>query len=429
MENQSISAIRAREILDSKGRPMVEVDVWTAGGVMGRGASPCGTSVGSHEAFVLRDGGKRFGGLGVQKAVRNVGEVLLPGLKGMNVLDQRAIDDRMVELDGSANKARLGANAIYSVSIAVARAAAQSMGVPLYCYLGEKNARRLPIPIFNLINGGVYPHGKIEIQEFILIPSRAPSFSEALRMGVEIFYEVGKTLKKRYGETSLCLGHSGGYAAPVNDPAGMVRILMEAAGTAGYAGMFRIGLDCAATHFFDKSQKDYHFVGKRATREQIIQFLEEMARSCSLYMVEDPLEEDDFDGFAEITRRLDLIISGDDLFVNNLNRLKRGISVGAANAMVLKPNMIGTLSEALDTADFARKHGYTIIASCRAGGSPDDPIPDVAVAVGAPLIKAGAPQTGERTSIQNRLLRIEEELGDDAVLCPIPKASRETLAP
>lgn len=411
MQDSKISQIKAREVLDSKGRPMVEVDVLTTDGAMGRGASPCGTSVGRHEAFVLRDGGKRFGGLGVHQALLNVSEVISPALLGRNVREQRVIDRLLVELDGTPDKSRLGANAIYSVSIAVARAASSSLGLPLYRYLGDGDNYSLPVPMFNMINGGPYSDQKVEFQEFMLVPTAAESYSEALRIGVEVFYLLPETIRRRYGKECLRPGHLAGYAAPVSEPAEILETLLETAERAGYGGVFRVGLDCAASHFYDRKNRCYNFRGKKTSRDEIIEFLEELAKSYPLFIIEDPLEEDDFDGYAEITKRLNLLISGDDLFVTNIERLKKGVRLGAANAMVFKPNMVGTISEALDAANYAKEHGYYIIPSGRAGGSADDPIPEIAVAIGAPLAKFGAPRTAERTAFHNCMLRIEEESG------------------
>ncbi len=414
MADYRIAALKAREILDSKARPMVEVDVWTAGGAMGRGASPCGTSVGRHEAFVLRDGGTRYGGLGVRQAVRNVIEVISPAICGRSALDQRAIDELMIELDGTPNKSRLGANAIYSVSIAVARAAAHASRVPLYRHLGGPEANLLPVPMFNMVNGGTHAAARLEFQEFLLIPAAAQTYSKALQMGVEIFSVLGEAISRRYGKDRLSSGPSAGYAAPTGEPAEILETLLEAAEAAGYTGQCRVGLDCAASHFYDVPAGCYRFRGRQVSREEMIRLLGGLVKSYSLFVIEDPLDEDDFEGHAEITRRLDSLIVGDDLFVTNLDRLRQGIGLGAANAMVLKPNMVGTISEALDAARYATAHGYRVVGSGRAGGSIDDPIPDVAVAVGAPLVKFGAPRTGERLGKQNCLLRIEEELGESA---------------
>lgn len=411
MADHRIVALTTREILDSKARPMVEVDVWTGGGAMGRGASPCGTSVGKHEACILRDGGTRYGGLGVRQAVRNVSEAIFPALRGMEVLDQRAIDLCMIALDGTPEKARLGANAIYSVSIAVARAAAASRGLPLYRHLGGDGPYTLPVPMFNMLNGG---HGgaRTEFQEFLFVPAGSPSYSEALRMGVEVFAALGKAIEGRYGREALHTGGSAGYSAPAADPGENLDLLLAAAEAAGYAGQCRLGLDCAASQFYDARAGGYRFQGKLVGREEIARCLEKLAAAYSLFLIEDPLEEDDFEGTAELTRRLRTTIVGDDLFVTSLERLKRGIDLGAANAMLLKPNMVGTITEALDAARHATAHGYRVVGSGRAGGSIDDPIPDIAVAVGAPLVKFGAPRTGERLGKQNCLLRMEEELGD-----------------
>jgi enolase len=410
MGDAKVSAIKAREILDSKARPMVEVDVRTTDGSMGRGASPCGTSVGSHEAFVLRDGGSRYGGLGVQKAVGHVNESIAPALLGKPVCDQRGIDQLMTDLDGTPNKSYLGANAIYSVSIAVARAAANSERLSLFRYLGGKKDYLLPVPMFNMINGKSGSETRAEFQEFLLIPAGAQTYSEALRMGVEVFSRLGHIIKKRYGTKSLQIGTSAGYAAPTEEPAEILETLLDAAQEAGYGGTCKVGLDCAASDFYNPKERRYFFKEKMIDREELIRILEGLAQSYPLFIIEDPLHEDDFEGFAEITKRLNLLIVGDDLFVTNLERLKRGIAMGAANAMILKPNMVGTLSEAMDTAFYAKEHGYCLVGSGRAGGG-DDPIPDIAIALDVPLVKFGAPRSGERISKQNCLLRIEEELG------------------
>jgi enolase len=414
MEDPKISSITSREVLDSKGRPMVEVDVWCTDGYVGRGASPCGSSVGSHEAVVIRDGEKRFGGLGVKKAVQNVTEIIAPALMGRSIGEQRQIDHLMIELDGTPNKSRLGANAIYSVSIAVARAAAHSQDLPLYRYLSDVETKSLPVPMFNMINGGSYAGRNVEFQEFLLAPTAAKNYSEALRMGVEVFYKLSMVIKKRYGQECHHTGYSAGFAAPVNESAEIIETLLEATEEAGYGGLFKVGLDCAASHFFDSNRGIYTFRGKKIGRDEMIEFLEDLGKAYPIFMIEDPLDEEDFDGFAEMTRRMNIIIAGDDLFATNIERLKKGIHSGAANAIVLKPNMIGTLSEALDTASWAKKHGYLLIPSIRAGGGVDDPIADIAVAVGSPLMKSGAPRSGERTSCHNRLLRIEEELKESA---------------
>ncbi len=411
MADDRIAHLKAREILDSKARPMVEVDVWTADGIMGRGASPCGTSVGRHEAVILRDGGARYGGLGVLRAVRNVQEIIFPAIRGRRVTEQRELDDCLIALDGSPDKSRLGANALYSVSIAAARAGAAIRGIPLYRHLGGPAADRLPVPMFNMVNGGTFGSVRMEFQEFHVVPARAPRYSEALRMGVEIYAVLGDIIRKKYGRQGVHVGSSAGYGAPASDPGEVLDVLLEAAEVAGYGGQCRLGLDCAASHFFDTAAGLYQYQGEAIRREKLMDLLDDLAQRYDLFMIEDPLQEDDFEGFAAITRRIPSLIVGDDLFVANLARVKRGVALGAANGMILKPNMVGTISEAIDAARYAQAHGYRIIGSGRAGGSIDDPIPDIAVAVGAPLVKFGAPRTGERLAKQNCLLRMEEELG------------------
>ena len=414
MATTEIVKIKAREILDSKARPTVEVDVWTAGGIMGRGASPCGTSVGSHEAFVLRDGGSRFAGMGVLKAVQNVMDVIGPAILGKDVCDQVAVDRLMIDLDGTPNKSRLGANAIYSVSIAVAQAAAASAGLSLFRYLGGAGACRLPVPMFNMINGGATYAASTEFQEFILVPAAAKSFSEALRMGAEIYLKVGDAIRRRFGSNAVQPGQAAGYAAPTAEPGVILEMLLDAAEAAGYGGGCKVGIDCAASHFYDPEKQAYRYRGEWASRDDLIGVIASLAGAFPLFLVEDPLEEDDFDGFAKITRQLDLLIVGDDLFVTNLDRLKKGVALGAANGVILKPNMVGTLSEAIETAAYAREKGYCVVGSGRAGGG-EDPVPEVVVAVGASVVKFGAPRTWERIAKQNCLLRIEEELGETAL--------------
>jgi enolase len=270
------------------------------------------------------------------------------------------------------------------------------------------------VPMFNMVNGGTYAAARVEFQEFLLIPAAARTYSEALQMGVEVFSVLGEVITRRFGTDRLSTGSSAGYAAPTSEPVEILETLLEAAAAAGYGGKCRVGLDCAASHFYDSKAGCYHFRGETVGREELIAYLESLAQSYDLFMIEDPLEEDDFEGFADITKRLSTLIIGDDLFVTNLERLERGVTMGAANGMILKPNMVGTISEALDAARFAQAHGYQVVGSGRAGGSIDDPIPDIAVAARAPLVKFGAPRTGERLGKQNCLLRMEEELGESA---------------
>lgn len=417
MENPKIASLKSREVLDSKGRPMVEVEIRASDGSVGRGACPCGTSVGSHEAVFLRDGDQRFAGRGVRKAVRNVREIIAPALRGTRITDQKKIDGIMLELDGTPDKSLLGANAIYSVSIAAARAASASRSSPLFAYLAGMAPSflpALPIPVPNMINGGTYGDRKVDFQEFLLMPVSSSTYSEALRMSVEVFYRLEEVIRLRFGPQGLELGHSAGYAAPVNDPEEIIETLLAATEKAGYGGMFKVGLDCAASHFYNKKKRCYSFRGDEIGRDEMIRLIEDLANSYPIFMVEDPLEEDDFEGFAALSKKLKVIVAGDDLFVNNPERLRRGITLKSANGVILKPNMVGTLTEALDFASWAIDQGYFVIPSIRSGGDAEDPIPDIAVAVGASFIKCGAPRSSERTSCQNRLLRIEEELGASA---------------
>jgi enolase len=420
MKDPKIAAIKAREILDNRGRPMLEVDVWTSNGDMGRGAAPAGTSVGKHEAVVLRDKAKRYGGFGVLKAVNNITEIIAPALIGKTVTLQRELDHLLTELDGTADKSNLGANTVYSVSIAIARAAAEAQGVPLYAYLSDDKSNQLPIPVFNLLNGGLYGDRLMEFQEFLLAPVDAGSYSTALRMGVEVFLTLGEVIRKHYGGRFLANGHSAGYAAPVNDPAEAVTILLEAVEAAGYENRFKIGLDCAASHFYNREQRCYTYQGRQMLRQELIQILHDLVEKYPIFMLEDPLDEDDFEGFAEITGVHHILVAGDDLFATDIQRLKRGFITGAGNAIILKPNMVGTISEAFRTAAWAKEHRYTVIPSIRSTGGNDDPIADIAVALKSPLIKAGAPRSGERVACHNRLLRIEETLGKSSCLAHFP---------
>jgi enolase len=416
--------VKARELLDSKARPMVEVDVWTSEGLLGRATSPCGTSVGAHEAVVLRDGGARYGGLGVRRAVQHVREIIAPAIIGRFVLDQQGLDDLMIALDGTPNKSRLGANAIYGVSTAVARAGAATVREPLFRYLGGADATLVPVPMFNVVNGGTYGWGRMEVQEFLLIPVDAPSYAEAQRMGVEIFNALGDSIAQRYGKDRVGGGSYAGHAAFSEDPEQILDAVLQAAEAAGYGGRCRLGLDCAASHFYDGQAGRYRFRGREVGRDDLIRYFESLCASYSLLVLEDPLEEDDFQGHAEITKRVGSVVVGDDLFVTSLARLRRAVAMAAGGGMILKPNMVGTISEAMAAARYAREHDYVVIGSCRAGGSVDDPIPDVSVASGASLVKLGAPRTGERVAMQNGLLRIEEELGDAAVFAG-PRFARQ----
>lgn len=413
----NIAEVKAREILDSKGIPMVEVDVVTNGGVLGRAGAPCGISAGKYEAVTLRDNdSSRYLGLGVLKAITNIQNVIAPKIIGKDVRMQRQIDKIMIHLDGTERKANLGGNTTLSVSYAVAEAAANALRLPLYRYIGGVNAHILPLPMFNIINGGPYSVTDLDFQEFMIMPKGAKSFSEVLRISVEVYHELKKVLKKHYGKKGSTPGHAGGYSPPISDPMEAFDRILEAVDEAGHTGKIVLCLDCAASHIYDKKEGKYVFMGKKVTREFLMDFYEDLTKTYPLFLLEDPLHEDDFEGHAELTRDLTILIVGDDLFATNLKRLEKGVKMGAANGIILKPNQIGTLSEAIDVAQFAMENKYAVIPSIRSCSRYIEPLADISVALNCKYCKFGAPTTGERTYHYNRLLQIEEELGNSAVL-------------
>jgi enolase len=410
-----ITLIRAREILDSRGNPTVEVDVQLADGSAGRAAVPSGASTGEHEAIELRDGdGKRFGGKGVLEAVRRVHEEIGPALAEVDALDQREVDRIMIELDGTLERSRLGANAILGVSLAVARAAAVSARLPLYRYLGGPQAHLLPVPLLNVINGGAHADNALDVQEFMLVPVGAVSFSEALRWGVECFHALKADLKKRGLSTGV--GDEGGFAPELDRAADACGALLAAIDAAGLEPGTEVALavDVAASEMFAEDR--YRFEGEERTPDQMVAAMVELADAYPIVSIEDPLAEDDWDGWRSAVRALAerCQIVGDDLFVTNSERLERGIADHAATAILVKPNQVGTLSETLEVVARAGEAGFGRVISHRSGETEDATIADLAVATGAGQIKAGAPSRGERTAKYNRLLRIEEELGEQA---------------
>jgi enolase len=413
MPDLSISSITAREVLDCRGLPTVQVDV-IAGGVLGRADVPSGRSTGSHEAHELRDGGARFGGFGVRTAVANVNDRIAPHLIGTDVAPQRALDATLIELDGTDDKSALGANAILGVSLAAARAAAAAHELPLYRYLNA-NAHVLPVPQVNLINGGRHASNDLDFQEFIMIPSGAESMLHALQIATEVNLQLGEILLDKFGKAALNTGDEGGYAPPLSDPEEALGYLHEAVGQAGYDDLVTYGLDCAATHYYDAATETYLLAGQRHDRAGMIELYQRLIARFGIVTIEDPLHEDDFEGFAELTEASGIQIVGDDLFVTNPVRLARGIEAGAANSLLWKVNQIGTLSEALDAADQAYRHGYTVVVSERSGETEDPIIADLSVALNAGQIKTGAPVRGERTAKYNALLLIAEELGTAGV--------------
>ena len=426
-----IEKIIAREILDSRGNPTVEVDVTLECGIMGRASVPSGASTGEHEALELRDGDKkRYGGKGTLKAVENVNKIIAPKIVGMSALDQRAIDHKMLALDGTKTKSKLGANAILGVSLAVAKAAANYLDIPLYRYIGGTNAFTLPVPMMNIINGGSHSDAPIAFQEFMIRPVGAPCFREGLRMGAEVFHALAKLLKKR--GLSTAVGDEGGFAPALNDTEDALSIICEAIKEAGYepGKDVKIAMDCAASEFaFRKGRKyfyDYSQLkdgkkkdpnGKCLSSDQQIDYLEELINKYPIDSIEDGLDENDWDSWKKLTDRIGdrCQLVGDDLFVTNVDFLSKGIQLGCANSILIKVNQIGSLSETLDAIDMAHRHGYTTVTSHRSGETEDATIADIAVATNSGQIKTGSLSRSDRMAKYNQLLRIEEELGDLAV--------------
>ncbi len=408
-----ITNLSAREVLDCRGLPTVQVDLALDDGTVATADVPSGRSTGSMEATELRDGGTRFGGFGVLGAVEAVKGELRDSLVGKELPDQRELDSALIALDGTEQKSRLGANAILGVSLAAARARAASAGMPLYRALNA-NAHVIPAPLVNLINGGKHASNDLDFQEFIIIPVGAESIVEALQISTEVNLALAEILLERYGKSALNTGDEGGYAPAISDPHEALGLLHEAVANAGHDGRFRYGLDCAATHYYDAESRTYEVAGTRRDRDGMIELYQELIREFDVVTIEDPLDESDFEGFAELTEASGIQIVGDDLFVTNPERLRIGLEAGAANSLLWKVNQIGTLSEALDAADMAHRAGYTVVVSERSGETEDPIIADLAVALGAGQIKTGAPVRGERTAKYNRLIRIEEELGATA---------------
>lgn len=414
MTHLTISSVRAREVLDCRGLPTVQVDVGVDGGrVVARADVPSGRSTGSNEAFELRDGGARFGGFGVSKAVANVNEVLAPALMNTSVASQRAVDALLVELDGTPDKSALGANALLGVSLAAARAAAAAGGRPLYRHLSA-DAHVLPVPLVNLINGGRHASNDLDFQEFIVLPVGAKSMLEAMQISTEINLVLAGILLSRFGKVALNTGDEGGFAPPISSPEEALELLHEAVDKSGWAHAISYGLDCAATHWYDPGSDRYTLDGQQLDRDALIARYLRLIEDFNLVTIEDPLHEDDFEGFATLTEASGIQIVGDDLFTTNSVRLARGIDQSSANSLLWKVNQIGTLSEAWDAATMAFHSGYSVVVSERSGETEDPIIADLVVALGAGQIKTGAPVRGERTAKYNRLLQIEEELGATA---------------
>lgn len=414
-----IESIKGREILDSRGNPTVEVEVRLESGITGRASVPSGASTGENEALELRDNDKsRYGGKGVLKAVNNVNNVIAPALTGWSVLQQRAIDKKMLELDGTKTKSKLGANAILGVSLAVAKAAANYLDIPLYRYIGGVNTYTLPVPMMNIINGGSHSDAPIAFQEFMIRPVGAESFREGLRMGAEVFHALKKVLHDR--GLSTAVGDEGGFAPSLNGTEDALESIISAIKAAGYepGKDIMIGMDCASSEFYKNGIYDYTIFegekGKKRTSDEQIDYLEELINKYPIDSIEDGMSENDWDGWKKLTERIGdrCQLVGDDLFVTNVEFLSKGIEMGCGNSILIKVNQIGSLSETLDAIEMAHRHGYTTVTSHRSGETEDATIADIAVATNSGQIKTGSLSRSDRMAKYNQLLRIEEELGD-----------------
>jgi enolase len=411
----TITSVKAREILDSRGNPTIEVDILCDDGSFGRAAVPSGASTGEHEAIELRDNdNKRYLGKGVGKAVKNVNRLIAPKLRGLDVSSQSLIDSLMIELDGTPNKSKLGANAILGVSLAAAWAASDSLGIPLYRYLGGITANTLPVPLMNIVNGGAHADNNLDFQEFMIVPLGFKSFGEAIRAGVEVFHNLKAILKKKGCSTSV--GDEGGFAPSLKSNEEAVECISEAIVKAGYktgAGI-ALALDVASSEFYENGK--YTVEGRKLGKEKLIELYGEWVKRYPIISIEDPLAEDDWEGWRMITRELGqkVQIVGDDIFVTNTKRLERGIKEKAANSILVKVNQIGSLTETLDAIRMAEKAGFTHIISHRSGETEDSTIADIAVATNSGQIKTGSASRSDRIAKYNRLLRIEEELGSGA---------------
>ena len=410
----AIAAVNGRQIFDSRGNPTVEVDVELESAARGRAAVPSGASTGQYEAVELRDDGSEYGGKGVERAVASVDGEIADTLRGLDAADQRAVDRALVELDGTPNKARLGANAILGASLAVARAAAADAGVPLYRWIGGDEAATLPVPLMNVVNGGAHAQNSLDLQEFMVVPAGADAFSEAMRIGVEVFHALKALLLERGLATAV--GDEGGFAPDLPDSEAAIQAILEAAQRAGHADRVAIALDPATSELWGDGRYRFEREGRELSPVEMVEFWGELVRNYPVVSVEDALAEDEWDAWRLLTERLGdtAQLVGDDLFVTNAERLRRGIDSGVANAILVKVNQIGTLTETLDAIELARSAGYAAIMSHRSGETEDTTIADLAVATGCGQIKTGAPSRSDRVAKYNQLLRIEEELGDRA---------------
>jgi len=407
-----IGGVVGRQILDSRGNPTVEVDVLLENGMRGRAAVPSGASTGAHEAVELRDGGKAYGGKGVLQAVANVNGELAEAVVGINAADQRALDDRMCELDGTPNKSRLGANAILGVSLAAAKAAARERRLPLWRHLGESDRYTLPVPMLNVVNGGAHAQNSIDLQEFMVVPAGAATFAEAMQIGTEVYHALKSVLTERGLATGV--GDEGGFAPDLDSSEAAIEAILEAADRAGHRDRIAIALDPATSEVFGEGV--YRFEGREKRSDELPAFWAELVSRYPIVSIEDGAAEDDWDSWGQLTRELGdrVQLVGDDLFVTNPDRLRQGIERGVANSILVKVNQIGTLTETLDVIALAREQGYSAVMSHRSGETEDTTIADLAVATGVGQIKTGAPARSDRVAKYNQLLRIEEQLGGAA---------------
>lgn len=407
MEKYTITKVRGRWVLDSRGNPTVEAEVF-CGNIKGSAIVPSGASKGKREALELRDGDKAFHGKGVEKAVRIINEIIAPEMKGTDVRQQNEIDTRLIEIDGTERKEKLGGNAILAVSLASARAAALCIDIPLYEYLGQ--GRLLPTPFMNVINGGEHAGNELAIQEHMICTTNVSTFKDAVKMCSEIYHTLKELINKKYGKKGINVGDEGGFAPPLRESEEALEVIIRAVEECGYEKKIKLALDCAASSFFINGK--YHIEGEKTTAE-LLEFYKTMVKTYPIISIEDPFAEDDWEGFIEITKKMagTIQIVGDDIFVTSIKRVKKGMEKGVCNAMLLKPNQIGTLTESMEVAKLCKKNNYGIMVSHRSGDSCDSFIADLSVALETGQIKAGAPCRGERTEKYNRLLRIEEELG------------------
>lgn len=413
MRKFKISHVTAREILDCRWDPTVQVDLWVNNEILGRADVPAGRSTGAHEAAELRDKGKRYQGKGVQKAVKNICEILGPAVIGMDVTDQRKIDEKLRQMDGTKNKSKLGANAIIGVSLAAARAASAATQIPLYRYV-NCNAHILPVPLLNIINGGKLTSNDLDFQEFCIFPVGAESFSESLEIGNAVYNQLREIVVKKYGKLAANTGDEGGFATPIVKVHEAMDCMVQAVDRSGYARKIVYGLDCAATHLYDPKTKRYTLEGNKLTTGELLEYYKKLIKNYPIKTIEDPFSEDDVEGFQRATQELGIQIIGDDFFCTNPNRIRERAPQQAANALLWKFNQIGTLSEALDAAELAYRNSFGIMVSERSGETEDPIIADLVVGINAGQIKTGSGVRGERTAKYNRLLQIEAELGSQA---------------